>query len=250
MPIYDKPVWQLMRDMVDDISISRGEILTKDRVLAWFAEKYPKIKKGTITAHLIRMSTNAPSRIHYRSKSSDDDLFFQIDGGRFRLFEADRDPPPIYESSEIVEKIDQGELDEPSPVQFAYEADLRNFLSKNLHLIESGLSLYEEEGINGIEFPAGGRWIDILAVSNANNLVVIELKVSRGYDRVVGQLLRYIGWVKGNLAEIDQSVRGVIVARSISEDLLLACGGLPNISLFEYELSVQLSEVNKGFGIR
>jgi RecB family endonuclease NucS len=135
-------------------------------------------------------------------------------------------------------------MEEPSPVQFAYETDLRNFLSKNLNLIESGLSLYNDEGINGIEFPACGRFIDLLAVSIENDLVVIELKVSRGYDRVVGQLLRYVGWIKENLAEGDQRVRGVIVARSISEDLQLACGGLPDISLFEYELSVQLSRVS------
>jgi hypothetical protein len=244
MPIYEKPVWQLMWDMVEDLNLSQGEILTKDRVLTWFAEKYPKIKKATITAHLIRMSTNASSRIHYGGKPGDDDLFFQIDGSHFRLYEAERDPQPIYEISEEDVEIDQGDLDEPSPVEFAYEADLRNFLSKNLHLIEPSLSLYEEEGVKGIEFPAGGRFIDILAVSNDDDFVVIELKVSRGYDRVVGQLLRYIGWIRENLAEGGQKVRGVIVARSISDDLLLACGGLTDVNLFEYELSVQLSQVS------
>lgn len=248
MPIYDKPVWKLMSDLVDDIGLSRGEVLTKGQALAWFAKKYPKIKKGTITAHLIRMSTNAPSRIHYHGKPGDDDLFFQLDGRRFRLYDADEDPSPIYEASGAEEELDELQLDEPSQVQFAYEADLRNFLSKNLDLVESELSLYEEEGIDGIEFPAGGRWIDILAISKEEDLVVIELKVSRGYDRVVGQLLRYIGWVKENLAEANQDVRGVIVARAISEDLLLACNSLPNIMLFEYELSVRLSEVGEGLG--
>lgn len=47
------------------------------------------------------------------------------------------------------------------------------------------------------------------------DLVVIELKVSRGYDRVVGQLIRYVAWIKKNLAEANQQVRGVIVAREI-----------------------------------
>ena len=89
--------------------------------------------------------------------------------------------------------------------------------------MESGLRLYEEEGIKGIEFPVGGRFIDILAVDSSNNLVVIELKVSRGYDRVVGQLMRYVAWVKQNLAEDAQKVRGMIVARQISQDLILAC---------------------------
>ena len=51
---------------------------------------------------------------------------------------------------------------------------------------ESGLNLtVPEEGINGIEFPVGGRFIDILAVDSNNDFFVIELKVSRGYDRVI-----------------------------------------------------------------
>jgi hypothetical protein len=49
------------------------------------------------------------------------------------------------------------------------------------------LTLYEEEGINGIEFPVGGRFIDILAVDSDGALVVIELKVSRGYDLIVAR---------------------------------------------------------------
>ena len=66
----------------------------------------------------------------------------------------------------------------------------------------------------------GNRFIDILALDKDNNYVVIELKVSRGYDRVVGQILRYMGWLRKNQAESGQLVRGIIVAREISDDLL------------------------------
>jgi len=127
--------------------------------------------------------------------------------------------------------------------EFAYERDLRNFLAKNLEIIEPGLRLYEEEGITGIEFPAGGRFIDILGTDRENRYVVIELKVSRGYDRVVGQLLRYMSWITKNQAEEGQEVRGVIIAREISEDLLLACSNLADVQLFEYELSVLLKRI-------
>ena len=34
-------------------------------------------------------------------------------------------------------------------------------------------------------------------------------------------------------------------AREISEDLLLACSGLPDVDLFEYELSVSLEKVSR-----
>jgi hypothetical protein len=113
-------------------------------------------------------------------------------------------------------------------------------------LIEPGLQLFQDEGITGIEFPAGGRFIDILAVDKDKRLVVIELKVSRGYDRVVGQILRYMAWIDKNQAETGQGVRGIIAARDISEDLRLACSYLPNVSLYEYELSVALRKIVVG----
>lgn len=67
--------------------------------------------------------------------------------------------------------------------------------------------------------------------------------MSRGYDRVVGQLMRYVAWIKRNLAESGQRVRGMIVAREISADLVLACSLVSDVELFEYELSLSLSRV-------
>ena len=49
--------------------------------------------------------------------------------------------------------------------------------------------------------------------------------------------------VERNQAEPGQGVRGVIVAREISNDLKLACSYLPDVELFEYELSVLLRRV-------
>ena len=63
------------------------------------------------------------------------------------------------------------------------------------------------------------------------------------YDRVLGQLRRYMGWINKNHAEPEQMVRGIIVAREISEDLVLACFGVPNVELFEYEMSVTVKKV-------
>ena len=74
-------------------------------------------------------------------------------------------------------------------------------------------------------------------------LVVIELKVSKGYDRVVGQLLRYVNWVKLNLADKGQRVRGIIICRSMTDDLRLACAGIPDVELYEYQMSVSVSRV-------
>ena len=243
MSIYDKPTHALMRQMVTDMPITAGLVVTKEAVLNWFAAHYPKIKEGTVSAHLIRMSTNAPGRVHYSAKPGDDDVFYQIDGGHFRLYDRTNDPPPITQSGTVPPSLPSEDEEDPSTTEFAYERDLRNFLSKNLHILEAGLQIYREEEITGVEFPVGGRFVDILAIDAKGAYVVIELKVSRGYDRAVGQLRRYMGWIAKNQANPGQAVRGIIVAREISQDLLLACYGLTDVELFEYEMSVSVRRI-------
>jgi hypothetical protein len=156
-----------------------------------------------------------------------------LDGGHFRLYDPAHDATPIYETAAKPDgSPPMEEAREPAgSAEFAYEADLRNYLAKNLSIIEPGLKLYQDEEITGVEFDVGGRRIDILAIDAKGALVVIELKVSRGYDRVVGQLMRYMAWIRKNQAEPGQQVRGVIVAREISEDLLLACSLLPGVRI-------------------
>lgn len=243
-PMYDKPVRILMQDMIPALGIKPGDTFSRDQAIAWFSANYPKIKKGTVTAHLMRLSTNVASRHQYSPRADgSDDVFFKIDSRTFRLFEPGGDPVPLTTG---VTDEDQEELEDTEPEatgEFAYEHDLRDFLARNLHLIEPGLSLYADEGMSGIEFPVGGRFIDLLALDGNGDFVVIELKVSKGYDRVIGQLLRYVNWIRQNLAEPEQRVRGIIIAKSISEDLRLATSSLAEVSLYEYELSVAVRQV-------
>ena len=98
--LYDKPVRILLQDMASEMGLRKGDVVSRDQVFEWFGGKYPRIKPGTIHAHLFRMSTNLPSRVHYSVKSNgDDDLFFRIDTNRFRLYDPGSDPTPIYEIS-------------------------------------------------------------------------------------------------------------------------------------------------------
>ena len=249
MPIYDKPTHALVKEMVTDFDLKSGQLFTKQQALSWFQERYPKIKVGTVAAHLIRLSTNAPSRVHYIPKQNEDDIIYQVDSSHFRLYDSANDPAPIYleaKARSFDSDTGKNQIDVSESVdEFAYEKDLQNFLAKNLRLIDPNLRLYIEEGITGLEFPVGGRFIDILAVDRQNNYIVIELKVSKGYDRVIGQLLRYMAWISKHHAEPTQSVRGIIVAREISEDLILACSNIENVSLYEYKLAVSLQQVSK-----
>jgi len=124
-------------------------------------------------------------------------------------------------------------------LEFAYESILRDHCARNLDDIESGLKLYHQNGASGIEFPAGGRFIDILAIDSKGGFVVIEFKLSRGHERVIGQLLRYMGWIQQNLATSGQRVQGVIVARQITDDLRLAATTQKEIRLMEYDIRIK-----------
>jgi hypothetical protein len=245
MPIYSKPVRLLMHDMVSSLGVKPSDVISRDQIVEWFHKNYPLIKEGTVAAHLLRLSTNAKSRLHYSPKTDgSDDLFFQVDSAHFRLYDRLNDPAPIRLGSPIDPQPPSGGASTAETSEFAYEHDLRDYLARNLHLVEQGLTLYkDEDGVTGVEYPAGGRFIDILAVDGQGDYVVIELKVSKGYDRVMGQLLRYLGWIEQHHAEPNKRVRGVIVAKQVSEDLRLACRRVEGVKLFEYTLSVSLTPI-------
>ena len=170
MAIYDKPVRVLIREMAAELAPQIGHLFSKDQAIEWFARRYPKIKEGTILAHLVRFSSNAASRRHYNVKA-DEDLLFQVDRSHFRLYDPSNDPAPIHSKRDVVPptRDDSAKGETEGSSEFAYESDLRDFLAKNLMIIEPGLQLYREEGITGIEFPVGGRFIDILAVDAENS---------------------------------------------------------------------------------
>lgn len=136
--------------------------------------------------------------------------------------------------------------DEAAAAAFALEAQLRDFIAQNLGRIPINgkhLALFtDSSGRQGIEYPTGVGPIDILAVDDAGDLVVFELKLERGPDRALGQLARYMGWVKLNLAN-GRNVDGVVVARSIDERLRYAAAVISNVALLEYEVEFRVRDV-------
>ena len=81
--------------------------------------------------------------------------------------------------------------------------------------------------------------IDILVKNKqTGNHVVIELKRGQTNDQTVGQLTRYMGWVKEKLN--DEGVTGIIIAGQFDERLRLAISVVPNTEIFLYAIDFSL----------
>lgn len=126
-------------------------------------------------------------------------------------------------------------------LEFALESHLRDFLAKGLEHIESGLRLYNSGERNGIEYPVEGGRIDILAVDKNENLVAIELKLSQGRNKALGQLLYYMGWIDANLSKAP--CRGIVIASEISKELATAVSRAPGVELYIYKMSFSVEAV-------
>jgi len=130
------------------------------------------------------------------------------------------------------------------PVAFAMEKHLEAFLVANWNqtILSREFSIYEEDGEPvGQQYATDAGPIDILAISkDRKRLSVVELKRGRASDVVVGQVLRYMGFVKEQIAEEDQSVEGVIIALEDDQKMRWALLSVPSISFYRYEISFKL----------
>lgn len=130
------------------------------------------------------------------------------------------------------------------PVAFAMEKHLEDFLVKNWAQTELAqyFKIYEEDGeLVGQQYATDAGDIDILAVSkDGRRLLVVELKRGRASDVVVGQILRYMGYVKEQIAEPHQTVEGAIIALDDDQKLRWALSAVPSISFYRYQVSFKL----------
>jgi hypothetical protein len=151
----------------------------------------------------------------------------------------------IAKVEEVLGGSEEGDF-EPAGVPeatFTLEYQLRDFLAANLETVkvnDKRLRLYiDPTGRDGIEFPTAVGPIDILALDQNSDFVVFELKRANSPDRAVGQLARYMGWVQQTIGR-DRKVSGVIVAKTISQNLRYAASVVSSVFLFEYQVEFHL----------
>ncbi len=131
-----------------------------------------------------------------------------------------------------------------SKAEFVMEKHLEEFIVRNWSNTELG-KMYdlhtENEENNGRQYPTDTGPMDILAISkDKRTLLVVELKKGKASDNVVGQILRYMGYIKEVIATENQEVRGVIIALENDPRIRRALLVTPNVEFYRYEMSFNL----------
>lgn len=133
---------------------------------------------------------------------------------------------------------------ESAPAGFALEHQLEEFLLENWEHTPLGnewdIFSTPEDPQAGEQYPTDVGPIDILAVhKKEQRFLVIELKRNQSTDQTVGQVLRYMGWIKKHLAK-GQPVEGLIIARQPDKRAVYALSLLPTARMMAYEVEFRL----------
>mgnify|MGYP000108712831 CR=1 FL=1 len=112
-------------------------------------------------------------------------------------------------------------------------------------VVQNSRTSLQDGELVGQQYQSDTGPMDILAIKkDKSQLLVVELKKGRASDAVVGQVLRYMGYVKQELAEPNQSVKGVIIALDDDTRIRRALAMTPDISFYRYEVSFKLNKAN------
>lgn len=117
----------------------------------------------------------------------------------------------------------------PSPT--LAEKNLEDFMVHQLEAIEPGLRLEKRQ----LSTPAGR--LDLLCRDTKGNYVVVEFKRMQGTDQVVGQVLRYMGWLSETYGA--NKVRGIVVVAKKDQALTYALMAAPNVQVKEFKVRVE-----------
>lgn len=129
--------------------------------------------------------------------------------------------------------------------RFGLERRHHDFLRDNWNKTELGKEweLYSEQGEPeaGYDYPTDIGRIDLLTKHRREpRRLMVELKRAQSSNDTVGQVLRYMGWVRKHLAASGDDVEGLILAHEADESLRYAISEVPKIKFLIYEVSFRL----------
>jgi len=144
-------------------------------------------------------------------------------------------------SDEVVENDELKSYDffsKEEYIEFSLETELESYIIHNWKDIDLGKKLK----LVGRQYSTPVGIIDLLCQDRVTaDYVIIELKKGKESDKVCGQIQRYMGWVKQNLAK-EKNVKGIIITGNNDKRLSLAISINPNISLKYYRVKFWLED--------
>jgi len=133
--------------------------------------------------------------------------------------------------------------DDSSNQIFVIEKYFEDFLIGNWESTDLGEKydlIFENGELKSQQFKTDIGYIDLLVKEkNTGEYVVIELKRNQTSDTTVGQIMRYIGWVKTKLSP-EKDVKGIIIGYSNDEKLNYAISCVNNVEIFLYRINFSL----------
>ena len=170
----------------------------------------------------------------------------EVHGDQFDKFVKGEDDGVKNDVEILKSLVDTQKIEDPNA--FVLERYLEDFIVSNFDAIFKGnLVIYKDTGGNeGQQYNTEVGSIDILAIEpKTKSFVIIELKKGRPSDQVVGQTLRYMGWVKKNLCNDGQAVKGLVICRDPDPKLSYALEMTNDIRVLYYAVSFKLTEASK-----
>lgn len=233
-------------NITDNQGNRHGNTFPEDRTQLWIiteGRRYKASKRGDnqiwgrLRSWYEGENVHAGDTVHvrYDPSASEIDSRIPIEICIVKRSEAMEEIPPVKVEGEIgaIGEVREGFAE----VSVQMERELEDFLINNLGLIESGLELYiDEQGENGRQYPTDVGTIDLLC-KNKDDFVIVELKKGRTSDAVVGQISRYIGWVRENLCE-GHNVRGIIIVHDFDPKLKYAVLAHDKLETKYYEIQI------------
>ena len=244
--IYERPTRELIQEALPDMP----ETFARQDMVQWFAEHYPRINAKTVRMHVRFAAVNIPPGQADRHWRDEDRTLYRVGYGQYTRYR-----PEVHGEFEgglpagLAEEIEDGEsggaADEGdgADASFALEAHLEEFMETNWASIDFGrpLRIWTDKGGEwGRQYATDVGVIDFLCEDEAaKELVVVELKRGRSSDRVVGQVLRYMGWVRERLAN-GRDVSGIIITHDYDDRVRYAIAELPRVEAWTYSVSFTL----------
>jgi restriction system protein len=207
-------------EVISNYYFKKNEVLQHSREVKWMSNKIERINMS----EELKYSTGSIGTVSDITKYSKE----------IEAFIQGNDKQKIIATDETIE----------DPSVFAMEKHLEDFLIENWSQTELGKNydLFVEDGeIIGKQYKTEIGEIDILAISkDKKSILVVELKRGRTSDIVVGQIQRYMGFIKEELAEPDQNVKGIIIALDDDKKIKYALNVTNNIEFYRYQIDFKL----------